>query len=102
MVYLGETNTPPEVSNDLDEEQKEFARSVFAGTAKDDAGGVIPACYYCGGIHTRVVGLIGHGQLCCPRIRSVQHDVSGVLLSVEFWPNGEWESGVIFPADVSD
>lgn len=91
------TESEPE---ELDEETKEFARQVFAGTAKDGHGKLIKACYYCGGIHTRVVDVPEDWQLSCPRIKSMQRNADGALLGVEFWDPGKWERDVIFPHDV--
>jgi hypothetical protein len=48
-----------------------------------------------------VFGVDLRHQVCCPRVRSAQYDIGGVLLGVDFWPNGRWEDGVIFPADVA-
>ena len=84
----------------LTDEEKQAAQEIFAGDAKDAQGKTVLACYYCGGIHVRLAGLPEDRQMCCPRIRSVQRDANGAFLSVEFWPPGEWERDVIFPADV--
>jgi hypothetical protein len=92
---------PAEPEKDsLTDEEKQAAQEIFAGTAKDDQGKAILACYYCGGIHVRVAGLPEDWQVCCPRIKSMQRDSNGALLSVEFWPPTHWERDVIFPADV--
>jgi len=99
VMYPPPSPSPPE-EDELDEETKEYARGVFAGEAKDPQGRIVKACYYCGGIHTRVVDVPEDWQLSCPRIKSMQRDSSGALLGVEFWPPGEWETNVIFPADV--
>lgn len=76
-----------------DEETKE-ARLIFEG--KNDK---VKACHFCSGIHGSVAGLRPWDQPC-PRIKRIERHANGEVAAVEFWPNGDWEDDVVFPADV--
>lgn len=76
-------------------EAKEAARLIFEGKQEGRS-----ACVYCGGIHVAVAGLDIWRQPC-PRVKIMEID-GGQVKRVEFWPNGDWESNVVFPEDVYD
>ena len=90
-------NEPFIIPRELTEEQKSDARSIFEGTHKDRS-----ACHFCAGLHFQVAGLYP-SQQPCPRVKKIDRHTDGsTVLSVEYWPNGEWESDVVFPSDVYD
>jgi len=90
VVHLGHTDV-------LDADVKADARAIFEGRDANNRS----ACYYCGGIHVRVAKLPDHGQPC-PRIKRIVFGSSESPSEVEFWPNGTWEKGIVFPEDVAD
>lgn len=75
-------------------EEDKWARDVFENKATS-----IRPCVFCAGLHNRVVGLPDHEQPC-PRVKRVERNGDGVILVLEFWPNGEWEQGIVFPDSV--
>lgn len=88
-------NEPLTHPREMSSEEKADAREIFEGAVDG-----IHACYHCGGIHVRVNGLLPEQQPC-PRIKRIKRHTDGTtILDVEYWPNGEWESDVVFPADV--
>ena len=56
-------------------------------------------CVFCSGFHDQVAGLLDYYQPC-PRVKRIQRDESGTILEIEFWPNGDWETRVVFPSDL--
>jgi hypothetical protein len=94
FIYLQVPLTQP---RELSEEEKSDARDIFEG--KSDAA---RACRHCAGLHPAVVDL-KDGQQPCPRVKRVKWHTDGMtILDVEYWPNGEWETDVVFPGDVYD
>lgn len=75
-------------------EEDEYAQSVFENRQSE-----IRACFFCAGLHDQVAGLPEYEQPC-PRIKRIVRSSEGSLLELEFWPNGAWESRVVFPSDV--
>jgi hypothetical protein len=88
--HLGHTDT-------IDDAAKADARAIFEGRDANNRS----ACYYCGGIHVRVAKLSEYLQPC-PRIKRVVYGASDHAAEIEFWPNGSWETGVVFPGDVAE
>lgn len=84
------------MTNDLSEEEKEVARSIFEGAADGRS-----ACHFCAGIHDPVAELPATRQPC-PRLKRIEWHPDGTVLNVEYWPPGRWEEHVIFPRDVYD
>lgn len=83
--------------SDLTPSERAEARMIFEGRMEG-----VTACWYCGGIHTRVTNLPAQMQPC-PRVKRIEwHHDGSTVLAVEFWANGEWEDSVVFPADVWD
>lgn len=79
----------------LSPEEMAEARSIFRGIVEG-----VSACRFCAGIHARVAKLDEWFQPC-PRIKRIEWYADGATMqAVEFWPNGEWESSVVFPDDV--
>lgn len=82
---------------ELSAAQMAEARLIFEGRMEG-----VTACWYCGGIHTRVTNLPAQMQPC-PRVKRIEWSPNGeTIASVEFWPNGDWEDSVVFPSDVWD
>lgn len=89
VTHLGHTDV-------IDTTTKADARAIFEGRDPNNRS----ACYYCGGIHVRVAKLPEYLQPC-PRIKRVVFGASDHPVEVEFWPNGSWETGIVFPDDVA-
>lgn len=73
----------------MDDGDKDFFLRCFRGEVPDN-----PPCRWCGGIHA--------GE--CPRVKHIVYHPSDAreVREVEFWPDGEWNRGiVIFPEDVA-
>jgi hypothetical protein len=88
-------NEPLMLPRELSPEEKADARDIFEGKVKDRQ-----ACLHCAGLHPQVAGLVPEQQPC-PRIKRIKrHTDATTILDVEYWPNGEWESDVVFPGDV--
>lgn len=75
-------------------EEDRYAQDVFGGRSTSAR-----ACVFCAGLHDQVSGLEGYYQPC-PRVKRIERNEAGVILVMEFWPNGDWEDRVVFPSDV--
>jgi hypothetical protein len=62
---------------------REFARQFFEQPGE-------PGCIDCGGMHRRQ----------CPRVKRKTMNADLIVIEVEYWPPGTWESDIIFPEDV--
>lgn len=90
-------NEPLMMPQELTPEQKAEAREIFEGRNESRS-----SCHFCAGLHYQVAGL-PPAQQPCPRIKKIERHTDGLtVLSVSYWPNGEWETDVVFPGDVYD
>lgn len=70
---------------ELTAEQREQARLIFEGKVQGQT-----ACLHCGGVHLRA----------CRRVRSIEWHVDGTVLKAEYWPDGQWDEGlIVWPED---
>lgn len=71
----------------LTEGEKKDARAILKGEVAGRTG-----CVHCAGVHPVVHGLPQQRQPC-PRVKRATWHIDGTLLEVEYWQDGQWDTG---------